>query len=172
MSIKNSLRYLDRVLIFMMVLALVLFFSFLILPLVEMVSLPLVFTLERLVSGVKTGYSLIELFSDPRLFRTYSTTEPVIVAQIGATTLVNLIGWNFGVIPNTLIIASFVTLITTLLGLVVAFIMARYDFRGKLIMRVIAYMPLLMTPFVNAYIIKKLFSFDGLFSYIINTVLG
>ncbi|MEM1766183.1 MAG: hypothetical protein QXY89_07350, partial [Zestosphaera sp.] len=62
---------------------------------------------------------------------------------------------------NTLIIASFVTLITTLLGLVVAFIMARYDFRGKLIMRVIAYMPLLMTPFVNAYIIKKLFSFDG-----------
>lgn len=155
-----------------MILALALFSSFLILPLAETISLPLAFTLERLVSGVKTGYSLIELFSDPRLFRPYSTTEPVIVAQIGTTTLINFRGWNFGVIPNTLIIASLVTLITTSLGLIVAFIMARYEFRGKLIMRVIAYMPLLMTPFVNAYIIKKLFSFDGLFSYIINTVLG
>ncbi|MFN3268846.1 MAG: ABC transporter permease, partial [Zestosphaera sp.] len=156
----------------MLIFALVLFFLFLILPLVETILLPLTFTIERLVSGVKTGYSLIELFSDPRLFRTYSTTKPVIVAQIGNTTLINFIGWNFGVIPNTLIIASIVTLITTLLGLVVAFVMARYEFRGKLIMRVIAYIPLLMTPFVNAYVIRKLFSFDGLFSYIMSTVLG
>ncbi len=156
----------------MIIFALVMFSLFLILPLVETILLPITFTIERLVSGVKTGYSLIELFSDPRLFRTYSTTEPVIVAQIGNTTLVNFIGWDFGVIPNTLIIASIVTSITTLLGLVVAFVMARYEFRGKLIMRVIAYIPLLMTPFVNAYVIKKLFSFDGLFSYIINTVLG
>jgi ABC-type Fe3+ transport system permease subunit len=29
-----------------------------------------------------------------------------------------------------------------------------------------------MTPFVNAFVIKKLFSFDGLFSYIINSVIG
>ncbi|MEO3993973.1 MAG: iron ABC transporter permease [Desulfurococcaceae archaeon TW002] len=155
-----------------MTFVLVLFFLFLILPLAETILLPLTFTIERLVSGVKTGYSLIELFSDSRLFRTYSTTKPVIVAQIGDTTLINFIGWNFGVIPNTLIIASFVTLITTSLGLVVAFVMARYEFRGKLIMRVIAYIPLLMTPFVNAYVIRKLFSFDGLFSYIISTVLG
>jgi len=172
LNIRSSLRYLDSVLILMMIFSLALFFLFLILPLADMISLPLAFTLERLVSGAKTGYSLIELFSDPRLFRTYSTTEPVKISQLGGATLVNFIGWNFGVIPNTLIIASLVTLNTTVLGLVVAFIMARYDFRGKLLMRVIAYMPLLMTPFVNAFVIRKLFSFDGLFSYIINTVIG
>lgn len=172
MDIRGSLRYLDNVLILMIVFSLALFSLFLILPLADMISLPLAFTLERLVSGTKTGYSLIELFSDPRLFRTYSTTEPVKISQLGGATLVNFIGWNFGVIPNTLIIASLVTLNTTVLGLVVAFIMARYDFRGKMLMRVLAYMPLLMTPFVNAFVIKKLFSFDGLFSYIINSVIG
>lgn len=172
MNITRNLKYLDSVLILMMVFSLTLFSLFLILPLADMISLPLIFTLERVVSGVKTGYSLIELFSDPRLFRTYSTTEPLKIAQLGSVTLINFVGWNFGVIPNTLIIASLVTLSSTVLGLVVAFIMARYDFRGKLLMRVLAYMPLLMTPFVNAYVVKKLFSFDGLFSYIINTVIG
>jgi len=170
--VRGSLRHLDSVLALMIVFSLALFFMFLILPLVDMISLPFTFTIERLVSGARTGYSLIELFSDPKLFRTYSTTEPVRVAQLGTATLVNFVGWNFGVIPNTLIIASLVTLNTTILGLIVAFIMARYEFRGKLLMRVIAYMPLLMTPFVNAYVIKKLFSFDGLFSYVMNTVLG
>jgi positive regulator of sigma E activity len=76
----------------MIVFSLALFSLFLILPLADMISLPLAFTLERLVSGTKTGYSLIELFSDPRLFRTYSTTEPVKISQLGGATLVNFIG--------------------------------------------------------------------------------
>ncbi|MEM2021671.1 MAG: iron ABC transporter permease [Zestosphaera sp.] len=169
---RIGFRYLDSTLIAMIMISSVLFTVFLVLPLLDMISLPIMFTIERVASDVKTGYSLIELFTDPRLFRTYSTTQPLMIAQLGNVTWINFRGWNFGVIPNTLIIASLVTVFTTVFGLVVAFIMARYSFRGKLLMRVVAYIPLLMTPFVNAYIIRKLFSFDGFFTYLLNTVLS
>lgn len=172
MRVRTGFRYLDLTLVFMLIFSLTLFISFLVMPLVDMISLPIVITLERVFSGVRTGYSLIELFADPRLFRAYSTTQPLLITQMGGVTWINFKGWNFGVVPNTLIIALLVTAFTTIFGLVVAFIMARYDFRGKMLMRVITYVPLLMTPFVNAFVIRKLFSFEGLFSYLLNTILG
>ncbi|MEM2004703.1 MAG: iron ABC transporter permease [Zestosphaera sp.] len=172
MRFGTDLKYLDLTLVIMLMVTLAIFLLFLIVPLVDMVSLPITTTLERVVGGVRSGYSLVELFTDPRLFRTYSTTQPLLITQMSGITWINLKGWNFGVVPNTLIIAALVTTFTTVFGLLVAFVMARYDFRGKMLMRIIAYIPLLMTPFVNAYVIRKLFSFEGLLTYFLNIVLG
>jgi iron(III) transport system permease protein len=66
-------------------------------------------------------------------------------------------GWNFGVILNSILNAAFVTLMASILGVVVAFVLARYEFPGKPLLRVMAIIPLLVTPFVNAYVLKKIF---------------
>jgi ABC-type Fe3+ transport system permease subunit len=66
-------------------------------------------------------------------------------------------GVDYGVILNSLIVASFTTIIASLLGIVIAFIFARYEFPGKKVLRVITLIPLLVTPFVNAYVVKKIF---------------
>lgn len=80
-------------------------------------------------------------------------------------------GPNFGYIINSLIVAAFVTLFTSILGLVTALIMARYEFPGKNIFRVLILFPMLATPFVNAYVIGKVFGPGGLVNYIFHDVL-
>ncbi|MFP3268188.1 MAG: iron ABC transporter permease [Desulfurococcales archaeon] len=57
---------------------------------------------------------------------------------------------------NSIIIAAIVTASASLLGIVVAFILARYKFRLKMLLRIMAIVPLLMSPFINAYVVKKL----------------
>ena len=66
-------------------------------------------------------------------------------------------GWNYGVILNSVINAAVVTLAASILGIIVAFVLARYEFPAKTLLRVMAIVPLLVTPFVNAYVIKKIF---------------
>ncbi|MEM3715211.1 MAG: iron ABC transporter permease [Thermoprotei archaeon] len=66
-------------------------------------------------------------------------------------------GIDCGVIFNSLIVASFTTIIASLLGIIIAFVFARYEFPGKKVLRIITLIPLLITPFVNAYVVKKIF---------------
>jgi len=66
-------------------------------------------------------------------------------------------GMDYGIIFNSLIVAAFVTIFCTFIGIVVAFIMARYDFPGKNFFRITLIIPMLATPFVNAYVLGKLF---------------
>ncbi len=80
-----------------------------------------------------------------------------VIEGVGGVSRIVVEGWNFGVILNSVLNAAFVTTIASLLGIVVAFVLARYEFPGKSLLRVMAIIPLLVTPFVNAYVIKKLF---------------
>ena len=66
-------------------------------------------------------------------------------------------GLDFGIVLNSLMVAAAVTVLCAIIGTVAAFIMARYNFPGKEILRVLLLVPLLATPFVNAYVIGKLF---------------
>ncbi len=75
-------------------------------------------------------------------------------------------GIDFGVVINSLVVAALVTLLASLMGTIFAFIMARYEFKGKNFFRIALFIPLLVTPFVNAYVIKKMFLDTGLINYI------
>ena len=70
-------------------------------------------------------------------------------------------GIDHGYIMNSLIVAATVTISTSLIGVLTALIIARYDFPGKNIFRVMVLIPMLATPFVNAYVIGKFFQPRG-----------
>jgi len=80
-------------------------------------------------------------------------------------------GPNFGYILNSIFVSISVMILASFLGLVSAFIMARYEFPGKNIFRVLLMIPLLATPFVNAYVIGKVIGPGGLLNYILKDLL-
>lgn len=167
-GIHNAMRrlhfFLDPVLILQLSFSLLMFSLFLVAPIV-------------LVLLVATSYNPLDIFRDPSFFAlrpqgslAFSTVIPFRGREI---LLVKLQGVSFGAIPNSLINATVVTAVTSVIGVAVAFVMARYEFRGKVFFRILATVPLLMTPFINAFVIKKLFSWqDGLISWFIGDVLG
>jgi len=88
--------------------------------------------------------------------------EWVIVADRGEYKLVIVRFKDMGIIPNTLLIAFTVTLLSTAIGVLVAYVLARYEFPGRSILRALAIIPLLYTPFVNAFVAYKLFGEGGI----------
>jgi len=77
-------------------------------------------------------------------------------------------GFDYGILLNSLIVAFFVTVFCSIIGVVAAMLMGRYRFPGKGLFRVLLLIPLLATPFVNAYIIGKLFNpRGGLINYLL-----
>ena len=87
------------------------------------------------------------------------------------TIAIGIDGPDFGYIFNSLYVSLLVMLFASVLGLVAAFIMARYTFPGKNVVRVLLFIPLLATPFVNAYVIGKVFGEGGLLNYFLTEVL-
>ncbi len=86
--------------------------------------------------------------------------------------IIKITGINYGILVNSLLNATVVASVATILGVIVAFILARYDFRGKTFFRILATVPLFITPFVNAYVIKLLFGPDGPISMITQALFG
>ncbi len=81
-------------------------------------------------------------------------------------------GYDHGIILNSLTVAFFVTLLCSVIGITVAMIMGRYEFKGKAIFRVILLIPLLATPFINAYVVGKVFNPQGgLLNYLLYDLL-
>lgn len=77
-------------------------------------------------------------------------------------------GYDYGILLNSLIVAFMVTIFCSIIGVVAAMLMGRYRFPGKGLFRVLLLVPLLATPFVNAYVIGKLFNpRGGLINYIL-----
>jgi len=101
------------------------------------------------------NYSLSFLFQ-PMYFNLHPTGSIYTLNKFENTIFLQFTGPSFGVILNSIIIAAIVTASASLLGIVVAFILARYKFRLKMLLRIMAIVPLLMSPFINAYVVKKL----------------
>ncbi|OGD54624.1 hypothetical protein A3K81_04530 [Candidatus Bathyarchaeota archaeon RBG_13_60_20] len=81
-------------------------------------------------------------------------------------------GYDHGIILNSLTVAFFVTLFCSVIGIAVAMIMGRYEFKGKAVFRVILLVPLLATPFINAYVVGKVFNPQGgLLNYVLYDLL-
>jgi iron(III) transport system permease protein len=77
-------------------------------------------------------------------------------------------GIDHGTLLNSLMVAFNVALYCSVIGVFLAFIMGRYSFPGKRVFQVLLLVPLLATPFVNAYVIGKLFNpRNGLINFIL-----
>jgi len=90
----------------------------------------------------------------------------------GEETIVYLMGWDMGVLVNSLLVATFTTLFSTLLGFALAFIFAKYRFPGSEILRIVTLVPLLSTPFVGAIGLKKMIVADGVLNVLFHDILG
>jgi iron(III) transport system permease protein len=75
-------------------------------------------------------------------------------------------GKNYGVLLNSLINSTIVTTVATILGIIISFVLARYRFPGRTLLRLLAVVPLFVTPFVNSYAVKLLFGPSGPISWI------
>jgi len=76
-------------------------------------------------------------------------------------------GYDLGVILNSLQIALATSLLATLLGTCLAFIFARYSFRGKTALNILILLPLLFTPFVGAIGLRRMIHVDGVLNMLL-----
>ncbi len=159
---------LDSALATMLLVSMLVFTFFLVAPLASVVFAPL--------AGAEYGF--FDLFRDPSMVRTENVEpSPLLVREVtrrlpdGSVehfTVINLKGPRYGVIVNSLLIATLVTVFATIIGIIVAFVFARYDFRGKTLLRILALVPMLYTPFINAYVVSKIFKINGLANYVLD----
>jgi ABC-type Fe3+ transport system permease subunit len=98
-------------------------------------------------------------------FSSEAFAEPILVqtATIGNHSViqVKIRGFNFGVIGNSLFIAAVVTVASAALGTAVALLTGFYVFPGRRLFRVLAFVPLLIAPFVNSYVVTRLLMYKG-----------
>ncbi|WP_099211106.1 ABC transporter permease [Thermococcus henrietii] len=111
-------------------------------------------------------YWFKSIFSSSYYFNLHPDGYLVKSVPYGNHEVYHFYGWDFGVVLNSIIVSISVMILTTLLGTFFAFIMARYEFPGKNIMRILLFIPLLVTPFVNVVVVKKMFLPDGIINWI------
>ncbi len=126
---------------------------------------------------VASLYNPAYLLSDPTYFdlkpKGEFLTATAITFRGRQVTVVRVSGVSFSAVVNSLLNGLTVTVVASAIGVAVAFAFARYDFRGKHVLRILATVPLLQTPFINSFVIKKLFDWrDGILSWFICDVLG
>ena len=80
-------------------------------------------------------------------------------------------GYDLGVILNSLQIALATSLLATVLGTCLAFIFARYSFRGKGVLNMFIQVPLLFTPFVGAIGLRRMIHVDGVLNILLSDYL-
>jgi len=107
----------------------------------------------------------------------YSVNNFVVVNRLPNEIRITINGFDFGVIGNSIFNAAVVTIIAALLGSSLALLIGIYRFRGRKLFSVLAYVPLLIAPFVNAYVVKVVFAPSlspqgNTLSYIINHLAG
>jgi len=139
----------------------------------------LVFLVVPLI--IMFGYSVISpkgldiywfkyILSDPKYVNPSGFRGYRVIVEVGDSVFIK--GKSFGIILNSLINSSIVTVGATLLGVAIAAVMSKYEFPGKNIMRLIVLVPMLVTPFVNAYVIKVLVGPEGLLGMITSHIIG
>lgn len=136
------------------------FTLFLIIPVLTIIQSSFVY------KGIFSLYWFEHILRDPlylpwkgvggRLFDVIEYTTPS-----GREVIVFIEGLDFGIILNSIYVASVTTILSTLIGFLLAFIFARYKFFGQEFLKIILLAPLLSTPFVGAIGIKKMITSEG-----------
>jgi ABC-type Fe3+ transport system permease subunit len=136
------------------------FFIFLIWPLIDVIRVS--FTIEA--TGQLTLQHFVNLFSDSNVWPWVPGGPYINLDAAVYNPTANLLvvyGWDFGSIINSIYVAVIVTIFSVLIGVFLAFIVARYDFPGKSVIRTMLIFPILATPFVGAIGIKEFLGADG-----------
>jgi ABC-type Fe3+ transport system permease subunit len=175
--LRRIRQELDRLTSIQLSLTLLTFIAFMVLPLLVVVYLAF------FLDGRPSPYWFSLIFSDP-FYLPFSAKATAsfpyvefdwrIAGQIlqwaGDTVYVS--GLDFGVIINSLLVALFTTILSTIVGVAFAFIMARYSFPGKDILRPLLLVPLLSTPFVGAIGILRMIGRAGSLNNLFFETLG
>jgi ABC-type Fe3+ transport system permease subunit len=187
-DLKRGLREirwnLDIFVFIQLVVVLTIFILFLIVPLFRI-------TFNAFIYGGSLSLRwFVEVFTDPYYFSpriVFTETFPYIAVEgisgslinvikrptdTGVETIILLVGYDLGVIPNTVLVAVMTTVFSTIIGFVFAFIFARYKFPGSEALRIILLAPLLSTPFVGAIGLKKMLTSEGVINTLFYDILG
>ena len=147
-SFRNLNVHLDPFILFQSSASLIFFTFLLIIPLASIISAAFLYNNQLSL------HWFFSIFSD-RYFFNIAGGSGHLFDVFGD--IMYVWGIDHGIILNTLSVAVTVTVLSSFLGLVTAFIMARYTFPGKNIFRIALNIPMLATPFVNAYVLGKIF---------------
>ena len=162
---KRTRRELDRVTTIQLIAVVGVFALFLVLPLLSVT----VFSFTD-SSGAPSFVHFYSLFRDPTIWPfiyNEDTGNIDLFVNLNAAIYserLNILGiWgpDFGSIFNSIYVAIIVTAVSVLIGVFFAFIIARYEFRGKSIIRTILIFPILAIPFVGAIGIKVFLAPNG-----------
>lgn len=143
----------------------VVFGLFLILPLLSIVTGSFI---------TESGLSfdlIIQLFSNPAYVPQWQPSNFDWIRPTGAGN-VEIWGIDLGIILNSVYVAIVVTIISVILGTSFAFIIARYDFPGKVILRTLLIFPMLSTPFIGAIGIKWFLNANGFLNNWASAIFG
>jgi ABC-type Fe3+ transport system permease subunit len=143
---------LDTPLTLLLLFSLAVFIAILVMPLITLLARPAIGISMDVVRGL-LAYPYVVW---PPL------GEWIIGVDRGDHKLIILRFKDMGVILNTLAIAFSVTVLATVVGVLVAYVSARYEFPGRALLRILALVPLLYTPFVNAFVAYKIFGDNGI----------
>ncbi len=103
-----------------------------------------------------TGFDWSTLAS-PFFFNPNPLGSPIVVREVAGKTVIIVQGVNLGVILNSIVNAAIVTLVATAMGTATALLVGLYDFPGRRVLAAMAAIPLLVAPFVNAYVTRLLY---------------
>jgi iron(III) transport system permease protein len=118
----------------------------------------------------ETGFSfdiIIQLFSSAAYVPQWLPQDFNWIRPTGAG-IIEIWGIDLGIILNSVYVAIAVTVISVILGTTFAFIIARYEFPGKGILRTFLLFPMLSTPFIGAMGIKWFLGAHGFLNNIAN----
>jgi ABC-type Fe3+ transport system permease subunit len=122
----------------------------------------------------ETGVSLdliTQLFSNAAYVPQWQPTDFNWIRPTGAG-YIEIWGIDLGIILNSVYSAIFVTMISVVLGTGFAFIIARYEFPGKGILRTLLLFPMLSTPFIGAMGIKWFLGANGFLNNLATAFFG
>jgi len=168
--LQLSLYRLDRVMLTFITVSLAMLVAFLITPVLSIFQYSILAP-----SGEQWYHNFKVIFSDNLYVRKIFIGEPKpweLIRRPDGTLELVITGVNYGVLVNSITNAVIVTVVATALGVLVAFALARYDFYGKTFLRVLAVVPLFVTPFINSYIVKLIFGTGGPISMIAEALFG
>jgi len=147
---------------------------------VAFIAIPLIFLVFFLILPLLWVFvealdpRAVEVFRiDPEFYFTTRVSKPPIDFRElpDGKILVTIRGYDLGVIANSMLNAAFVTVCSVLLGLLIAYFLAKYEFPGRRALLIMATIPMLVVPFVQAYVIKKVLQPDptaGTLNWILN----
>ncbi len=157
--------YFDPVTLFFLFFPTSMFILFLVTPLIGMLGIAFVY------KGAPSLEWFIRIFTSEYYINFFGRGTPWYYDE--KFNMLVITGADYGVILNSLIVASIVTLVTTIWGIILALLFSKYDFRGKDFFRILSMVPLLLSPFVNALVIKKIFNpYNGFINWLLHDTLG